>query len=172
MYDADIDAILMKNPATRLCFGGVYACDDLPLLATKPGYVINLDKKSESGSHWVCVYFNFVERHAYYFDSLGDKPTNAYIVRFIKRNSKTCEWNTIPVQHLCANTCGQWTIFFLDRRCRGERDVLTRIIEKKIDDEKVVKYVARKFSYTRNVHYDKTCMMSSKAILSSLLVPD
>lgn len=37
-------------------FGGVFACDDLPLKVKKPSaYIINLSKKLEVGSHWVAL---------------------------------------------------------------------------------------------------------------------
>jgi hypothetical protein len=41
---------------------------------TKIGLVINLDTHDKTGSHWVALYTDLMEKQLYYFDSLGNKP--------------------------------------------------------------------------------------------------
>ena len=40
----------------------------------KIGFVLNLDKHNESGSHWVALYTNLKNKQIYFFDSYGYKP--------------------------------------------------------------------------------------------------
>lgn len=48
------------------------------------GLVINLDKHTESGSHWVGLYSNLKENQIYFFDSFA-KPPGKAIKRFITK---------------------------------------------------------------------------------------
>jgi hypothetical protein len=40
---------------------------------TKIGFVFNLDKHTQGGSHWVCLFVNIKHKFIYYFDSVGNK---------------------------------------------------------------------------------------------------
>lgn len=40
---------------------------------TKIGIIFNLDKHTQNGSHWVCMFININKRKIYYFDSYGEK---------------------------------------------------------------------------------------------------
>lgn len=56
----------------------VNVTDMLRRKKTELGVVFNLDRHTESGSHWVALYANFRPRSPkfgiYYYDSVGDKP--------------------------------------------------------------------------------------------------
>ena len=41
---------------------------------SKIGIVINLDEHYKSGSHWVGLFANFLEKKIYYFDSFAKRP--------------------------------------------------------------------------------------------------
>ena len=54
----------------------------------KIGFVLNLDKSNQSGSHWVALYSNLKKKEIYFFDSYGLEPKN----EIIKLMTKIAEW--------------------------------------------------------------------------------
>ena len=52
-------------------FIGVYASDEIPKLKNDTYAILNLDKSSEPGSHWIAIYKN--EQETYVYDSFGRK---------------------------------------------------------------------------------------------------
>ena len=50
----------------------------------KIGMVINLDESTQSGSHWVGLFFNLNNYQIYYYDSVGKQPIRK-IKKFINR---------------------------------------------------------------------------------------
>jgi len=40
---------------------------------SKIGIVFNLDKHTQGGSHWVCLFINLKQKYIFYFDSIGNK---------------------------------------------------------------------------------------------------
>lgn len=78
-----------------------YDFDDLPILGisdlnfdelkqqkkNKIGLVINLDKHTENGSHWVALFTDLNKNQIYFFDSVGKKP-GTRIRKFINRITK------------------------------------------------------------------------------------
>ena len=50
-------------------FNGVYSRDNLPDEIKYGAYVINLDKYSDIGTHWIALYVN--NKTVTYFDSFG-----------------------------------------------------------------------------------------------------
>lgn len=101
-------------------FCGVFASDTLP---KKKGhfnaFIVNLDAKILPGSHWISIYFS--ENTAYYFDSYGMPPRNRYILRFMKRNSKTIRYNKFCFQDDFSTTCGFFSLYFLHQCVRNLR---------------------------------------------------
>ena len=49
-------------------FNGVFSTDNLPNKIKDRAYIINLDKYSDLGTHWVALY---VKNNIIYFDSFG-----------------------------------------------------------------------------------------------------
>jgi hypothetical protein len=127
----------------------------------KLGYVINLDKHYQSGSHWVALYINLKDKQIYFFDSYGYKPKNEikklmsyyyyYMYKFIDdsykltridfNNDGVCDnpfnidikYNNI--RHQFKNSeCGVYSINFILRLLNGETfDNITKNIT--TDDE-------------------------------------
>jgi len=78
-----------------------YDFDDLPILGisdlnfseleqqkkNKIGLVVNLDKHTENGSHWVALYTDLNKNQIYFFDSVAKKP-GKNIRKFINRITK------------------------------------------------------------------------------------
>lgn len=54
------------------------------------GFIFNLDKHNQSGSHWVALFADLLNGQIYFIDSVGDKP--AYEFRILMHRIKTfCE---------------------------------------------------------------------------------
>ena len=76
-------------------FSGVYSRDNLPNKIKDGAYVINLNKYSDIGTHWVALYIN--NKTATYFDSFGIEPIPTEIIKFI--NNKNVIANIYRVQN-------------------------------------------------------------------------
>lgn len=94
-------------------FAGVYPSDMLPaVVVNKPSiYIINIDPHYLSGSHWVAVYFKN-QSTAHYFDSFGLPPYVPRITIFIRRNSLFSTFNSVMLQGLRSNCCGQYCCLY------------------------------------------------------------
>jgi len=101
--------------------------------------VLNLDKHTQGGSHWVALYCDVDKRSKqfgiYYYDSIGYKPDlynrEKYVTKFMDRicnevatiwpNSRTkfqCKYNKIPKQF--QNTeCGVFSQVFITQMLKG-----------------------------------------------------
>lgn len=107
-------------------FGGVISADQISSLPKKLpiGFIMNLDKHDEPGSHWVAVYISgdSVE----YFDPLANPPSKEFI-RDIKKYIEDMKIpilmkfkiNKIAQQHGNSSRCGFHAIRFLDDRFAG-----------------------------------------------------
>jgi hypothetical protein len=73
--------------------------------------VINLDKSTEEGSHWVCVYARN-RSNVYFFDSLG-QPPNEEILQKFQCNFKHVIYSNKTIQSLFSNVCGHFCIVFI-----------------------------------------------------------
>lgn len=101
-------------------FYGVFSCDSLPRKITLPFLVIvNLSTKFELGTHWVSIYIDEIGV-GFYFDSLGIKPTNTYILTFLGRNASRIFYNNKQIQHIASSKCGQFCCgFAINLLCGG-----------------------------------------------------
>ena len=98
----------------------------------KIGIIFNLDKHTESGSHWVSLFIDVKEQVIIYFDSVGDKTPNEILVlkdRIVKQGLEIKHpYNNshirIPIQfsfyqnylnnHQKGNSeCGMYSLFFI-----------------------------------------------------------
>jgi hypothetical protein len=76
----------------------------------KSCYVINLDKYSGGGTHWVALYIS--NKNGYYFDSFGEIcPKN--VINFLKRYKISWDYNKQQIQDLDSTACGYYCIYFL-----------------------------------------------------------
>lgn len=118
MNNFEITQILEKDYMTGPLFGGVYACNQLPLEVTYPGcYVMNTDPSYKPGEHWVAAYF-CDDGQVEYFDSYGKSPTGP-IKHWLKRQAWDVHWSTYLLQGPWTAVCGQYCTFYLLKRCRG-----------------------------------------------------
>lgn len=148
----------MKDPILKKEFGGVFASDRLPNLKhIYTSFIVNLDPHDKPGSHWVALYFK--KSICYYFCSYGTSPSNLNIVNFIKRNSKTVEWNVNLYQSLTTKTCGKFCLYFLIRMCRSEGlDLIPNLVSY---NESVIKRFFKRISFLKNGKYINKLNMSN-----------
>ena len=127
MKGYDILRLLQKDWRVRRILRGVYSSDRLPQLARgiPHALIINLDKADGPGTHWVAVYISSFGDLTY-FDSFGVPPFIPNIERFIRLNSRRVFYNNVTLQSLLSKTCGLWTVYFIERMCRG--DSLHRLV--------------------------------------------
>jgi len=98
------------------------------------GAVLNLDKHTESGSHWVAVYANFDPNKPnygiYYYDSNGIGPTKEVLAfkNNIKKQMDAMDPNAVKKfqmdhnkrRHQYGNSeCGMFCMYFIERCLQG-----------------------------------------------------
>lgn len=99
----------------------VFAIDQLPTKLKNGfayGFVINLSKISEPGSHWVSLYID-KKRNGFYFDSFGFKPKSYHLLDFIKKNCKNISYNTRQLQQLNSKVCGMYAACCIIHLAKG-----------------------------------------------------
>lgn len=107
-------------------FAGVISSDEIHLLPKKLplGFIMNLDKSNEPGSHWVAVYIN--NDSVEYFDPFGKDPSESFkmdIEKFLNSMNLPIMFkfkvNKVQRQHGNSIKCGYHSIRFLDDRFKG-----------------------------------------------------
>jgi len=144
-------------------FGGVFACDELPSIATKQAYIVNLDPAHKPGTHWVSVFFDPVKAEGEYFDSYGMPLKNIHIIRFLRRNCIFKKYNTRVLQAPCSEVCGHYTLYHLYHRAAGTPLTFLQKhfhpMHKSINDRKVVRFAKKHFRvHTRHPYVNRECI--------------
>lgn len=87
---------------------------------TKLGFIFNLDKHNQPGSHWVALFVSVKKREIYYFDSYGDDaPTEILtLVKRIQQQSTKIgpkyDYKYNQKRHQYGNSeCGMYSLYFL-----------------------------------------------------------
>ena len=107
-------------------FRGVYMRDTLPKKVKQYECgIMNFNKSSQSGSHWVAYYRDPHRR--IYFDSFGQvTPTEIQIYlktnREFEQGEGVIQRNTDIVQHVNTHVCGHLCLFVLTSLSREHRD--------------------------------------------------
>jgi hypothetical protein len=109
---------------TDKLFGGVFSRDNLPTFIKSKFYIINLNQKHESGSHWVAI-INFLPSRCYYFDSFGIDPAKKILI-FMRTSKKEMIMSSYRIQALMSIMCGYFCIYIIDSLQAGKKfqDVL------------------------------------------------
>ena len=122
MNTAQITYVLEHDSITSKKFCGVFPSDRLPETIEKYpcGFIANTDPSSEPGTHWVAFYFPS-EQKGDFFDSCGQHPSyyNTLFAVFIKKHSHEWDFNHRKLQSAWSDVCGQYSIFYLSHRARG-----------------------------------------------------
>lgn len=120
MDGLSIESVLRADPHVAPLFEGVFAADTLPrYLHRRPALIIvNTDPISKAGEHWQAI---FVSRHGRgeFFCSYGLRPFVRRHIQFLNRMCKSWEYNTVPLQAIDSDVCGQYCIMYLIHKAHG-----------------------------------------------------
>ena len=114
MYNNEIEKYFNKCHH----FIGVYPRDKLPKKVYKrqTGLIINTDKSTDPGEHWVAVAL-LNNNSGEYFDSFGLPPLLSEIREFLENN---CDngwiYNPVTLQHPLSTSCGKYCVAYLNHR--------------------------------------------------------
>ena len=97
-------------------FNGVYSRDNLPNKNKDGAYVINLDKHSDIGNHWIVLYGR--NNHITYFDSFGVEHIPKEIIKFIGRKNVIA--NIFRIQAYDSILWGYFCIAFINFMFKGK----------------------------------------------------
>jgi len=120
----------------------------------KFGIIFNTDTHEKSGSHWISVYIDVLQKLIFFFDSAGNKcPSHVMqlINRIIKQGKKLkipfkFEEN-YPMSHQKGSTeCGMYCLFFIINMVKNTLPI-NYFKTKRIPDEDMIKY--------RNIYFNK-----------------
>ena len=96
-------------------FTGVFMRDELKGIAERNEcFIINYDKSSNVGTHWVCLFIN--NGVAFYFDAFGFSPP-LEIIDYCKEIERFC--STFKIQKYDEVICAHYCIFMLYRLSNG-----------------------------------------------------
>jgi hypothetical protein len=120
MYTSELIQLLKKDKYSKKSFCGVVPYDKLPLkkLRRPCSFIINTQKSTEPGEHWIAVYLPKRGRIEF-FDSYGLKPTIDKIYKMFNLNGKYYIYNNKAIQGVDSKNCGLFTLFYLYFRARG-----------------------------------------------------
>ena len=123
MNTREIKAILTADPyLRRLSLVDVCARDELPTCIEPrkaAAFIVNTDKHTETGTHWVGVYIDTFTQCTY-FDSFGISPYHSEILNFINKvSNKPIIYNSRMLQDVASTSCGLYAIYFLLMKARG-----------------------------------------------------
>ena len=163
LYDSQISSIM--EPYRKKGFVGVFASDEIDQIkqavndADEIAFIMNLDKASQPGSHWVGIVIDFINnKHVCYSDSFGEDPSDDFLYRIKKivQARKDLKYylkmkiNMVKSQRANSSTCGflamQFCMDMLDGKSFKEA---THFNELK-DDSAITeseKFVRKRFGY-------------------------
>lgn len=100
------------------------------------GFIFNMDKHNEPGSHWTALFVDLLKHKMYYFDSVGVKPPKEIYnlqehLNHDSNNKFELKYNNVEHQK-GDSECGVYSINFLSRMLNGER--FDEIIKNPIND--------------------------------------
>jgi len=106
LSDTTIKNFCSSDPHFIACIPQAY----LLQRSFKPGYyILNLDKPSGPGTHWVLLYC--YPTYSVYFDAYGEVPTGTALSVCKKWNCPITQHNTHDYQSLGSNDCGYYCLF-------------------------------------------------------------
>ena len=141
---------------------GIYAIDttpesfnDLPAC-----YIVNTETYTKPGAHWFAVYLCQYGQHEL-FDSYGRRQST--LAPTLRKPIVGDAWwlqNTTPIQGPLSDTCGQYCLYYLSKRCDGIQ--MSEIVsgfsctrDRIENDEKVNAWVNSKYNTQLDAYDEK-----------------
>lgn len=114
MFASQMEKIILKDPAMRAKYKGIYAKDTLPMLRHHGGYIANTDESTDIGEHWVLVYLT--QQSLFFIDSFAEEPRyyGKEFEEWIESSSELVKIRrlTQPLQHPHSHFCGLYVLYF------------------------------------------------------------
>jgi hypothetical protein len=106
----------------------------------KIGIIFNTDVSTGNGEHWITLYIDLEEKYIYFFDSVGDKPTNEIktLINDLKKEYEKYNYNfKIEINkkefQKDNSSCGIWALWFIISKLENGK------INKKANDKLMYK---------------------------------
>jgi hypothetical protein len=102
-------------------FLGVFPFDLLRKypIARSGTLIVNIDRLTESGSHWFVIHLQPRSSTAYYFDSYGLPPFISSIQSFMNRKCTVGNYNSLQLQGPTTAVCGKYCCTFASYKNKG-----------------------------------------------------
>ena len=145
-FDIVIKEIALLNPCKLISKG-----------KTRIAFVFNLDKHTQKGSHWVCMFLDFHKESIYFFDSVGNAPPKEVktLINRLTNKIKSCTGLIMKTyinntKHQTGNSeCGVYCLFFIEQMLL---DVdFNSLNLKRINDEIINKFRLHFFQWGGNI---------------------
>lgn len=170
MNTSQLLCVIGADPILCATTLGVYAADQAPEYIRHGGFIINTDASSKPGKHWCACYFNG-SGQAEFFDSYGKPPSyyNNAFASCLQNNSVVQLYNTKKLQSNYSNVCGQFCLYYLIHRTRGQKfkDIVDTLQVTEHRDQYVYDYISRTFPYcigNINSNYNQSCVCLNKIL--------
>ena len=110
------------------------------------GIIFNLDKHTQGGSHWCCMFLDLRKKHLYYFDSYGKKihdnmkGLGEEIIYQGNNYNQNIKFIKLKNTHQKKNTeCGMYCLYFISSLLTNKHDY-THFENNKISDDEIFQY--------------------------------
>lgn len=131
---------------------------------TKIGFIFNLSKRHQKGSHWVSLFVDITKKYILYFDSNGNESPDE-VTTLTKRimlqgkqltNPIEFEYTQNKISHQRSNTeCGMYSLYFMitqitesiSGKSASKNRIFNHLLNRRIDDNYVFKY--------RNIYFNE-----------------
>jgi hypothetical protein len=96
-------------------------------------YVINTDKSSEPGEHWLAIFYDS-DGFCTFFDSFARSPSVFSLDEFLNKTANGWRSNNMQLQDMNTATCGYYCVYFVLLMSRGLclEDILLLFDEKNL----------------------------------------
>ena len=171
MDTSQLMCAIKSDPSLSVAVWGVYSADQIPKHIRQGGFIVNTDVSSKPGKHWCAFYFDGFGRSEF-FDSYGNPP-QYYSYGFLtclRRNSSVWTHNKTKLQGHYSNVCGQYCLYYLIHRVRGQSlcDIVTTLEKTNYVDQYVFDYILKTFPYCFAEYNcysnNQTCVSANKMI--------
>ena len=151
----------------------VYASDQIPStrIPLPASVIVNLDKSSQPGSHWISIYID-VQEKAEYFDSYGFPPVRQEFITFMRKNSKIWTYNSTALQDYYSDVCGQYCAVYLYFKTRHYtlKDFLSLFSSDRSNNDSVIKYLYAKIFLNKTLKTIFTKIVRKTPFIKPLII--
>lgn len=126
LNNVQLDHLATADAILKPYFYGTVACDRLPhrpIRKEPRGYIVNTDPHDQPGRHWLALWThsgNICEVMDSYALPLDSYMTAKPLQDWLKRQWKYVIYNEQSLQSIYSKSCGDYALFYLKDRARGQ----------------------------------------------------